>query len=407
MRVAMCGLGKLGLPVSVVMAQCGHQVYGYDIDEEKMTLYRQEVPATGSYEPGLWEKLGEALLDGLYLCDSIEEMLSNDPEVVFIAVPTPSLPDGSFDTQYIEDAIKSMQINPPPLIAVKSTILPMTTRQKLMHLSPSILCYNPSFIAMSSVMEDFQEPEFVLIGTENGEPNETLESFYRTIVPQETPVLHMTWENAELIKTRYNTYIGLKIMIANECMEMCHKIPHADCDVVSNTLKQATKRITSGAYFKGGMGDGGLCHPRDQRALAWLSHRLVLSTNLNDYVILTRETQTEWLATLLQEYELPIVIMGKRFKAASNLTDDSASILLHKILRDSGVESWFYDPQLGLMDIPDGSCAFLASIDEDWVNRYPYPPGSVVLDMWRRFTSDDVETLKERGVKYVSVGRGT
>jgi len=207
------------------------------------------------------------------------------------------------------------------------------------------------------------------------------------------------------VKMRYNTYIGFKIVMANENMELCHKIPHADCDVVSDALSKATKRITSGAYFKGGMGDGGECHPRDQRALAWLGGEIGLSTNLNDYVTLVRKVQTEWLATMLQKYKLPIVIMGKRFKANSGLTTDSASILLHDILASMGVKSWFYDPQLGLTDIPAGPCAFLASIDEDWVNHYSYPSGSVVLDVWRRFTLDDVKALKRRGVEYVPVGR--
>lgn len=407
--VSIIGMGKLGLPVAVTMSQMGHKVYGYDADDEKMGLYRQSVPASGSHEPGLGRDLGEALLNGLYLCDSVEEALSHEPEIVFVAVPTPSLPDGQFDTSYVKVAIQEVvdNLRVPAVISVISTVLPMTIRGEVATLvGDNPLVYNPSFIAMSSVVRDFKNPEFVMVGTRDGTPNDVVESFYRTIVPQETPILHMTWENAELVKVRYNTYIGFKILIANECMEVCHKIPHADCDVVSNALKMATKRVASGAYFKGGMGDGGECHPRDQRALAWQGLELGLSTNLNDYTTLARATQTEWLATLLREYGLPIVIMGKRFKARSNLTTDSASILLHDILKASGIESWFYDPQIGLTDIPEGPCVFLASIDEDWVNLYPYPPFSVVVDVWRRFKPKEIDLLEEWEVKYVPVGRG-
>lgn len=411
MKVSMVGLGKLGLPVSVAIAQKGHTVYGYDIDKEKMEQYIQGY--TDLYEPNIRAQLGEVIAKSLFLCDSLEEVGNNKPDIVFIAVPTPSLPTGAFITDYVEDVIRKLNTITKkqewfPLVAIISTILPTTMREKLSILMNDqvSLLYNPSFIAMGTVIEDYLTPEFILIGEESSAVGKFLENFYRTIITEDTPVLHMTWENAEIVKMRYNTYIGFKIMMANENMELCHKIPHADCDVVSYALSKATKRITSGAYFKGGMGDGGECHPRDQRALAWLGGEIGLSTNLNDYVTQVREVQTEWLATMLQKYKLPIVIMGKRFKANSGLTTDSASILLHDILASMDVKSWFYDPPLGLTDIPDGPCAFLASIDEDWVNHYSYPSGSVVLDVWRRFTLDDVKTLKRQEVEYVPVGRG-
>lgn len=411
MRVGFIGLGKLGLPVSIAMAQKGHTVYGYDVDKEKMERYIQGY--TDLYEPNISAQLGEVIARSLFLCDSLEAVVNNKPDIVFIAVPTPSIPTGAFITDYVEDVIRKLNAITKkqewfPLVAIISTILPTTMREKLSILMNDqvSLLYNPSFIAMGTVIEDYFNPEFILIGEDCSAAGKFLENFYRTIIPEDTPVLHMTWENAEIVKMRYNTYIGFKIVLANENMELCHKIPHADCDVVSDALSKATKRITSGAYFRGGMGDGGECHPRDQRALAWLGGELGLSTNLNDYVTLVRKVQTEWLATILRKYNLPIVIMGKRFKANSGLTTDSASILLYDILASRGAKSWFYDPQLGLTDIPDGPCAFIASIDEDWVNHYSYPSGSVVLDVWRRFTIDDVKALKRRGVEYVPVGRG-
>jgi len=412
MKVGFIGLGKLGLPVSVAMTQRGHVVYGYDVDELKMRMYRQGIPATGSDEPNLREQLTEALTDGLYLCGSLGEVLNHEPEIVFVAVPTPSLPHGSFDTSYVESVVDNLHIEACkfgrlPVIAVISTVLPMTMREKIAPKTiPSKLCYNPSLIGMGTVIEDFLNPEFVLIGESDNKFGKILEQFYKDVVPADTPILHMTWENAEMVKMRYNTYIGFKIAISNETMELCHKIPHTDCDVVADTLSKATLRVASGAYFRGGMGDGGECHPRDNIALSWLSRKLGLSTNLCEHMMIARELQTEWLAILLQECELPVVIMGKRFKPNSNITTDSASILLKDILDDMEVESWFYDPQIGLTDIPEDPCAFLASIDEEWVNDYPYPSGSVVLDAWRRFTPEDVDRLEKTNVKYVPVGRG-
>ncbi|GAI87217.1 unnamed protein product, partial [marine sediment metagenome] len=94
------------------------------------------------------------------------------------------------------------------------------------------LCYNPYFIAMGQTMDDFANPEFTLIGerltgTKSGE---ILAQFYDTIRP--APTLRMTWDEAEMVKMCYNTFIGFKIIFSNMIMELCHKTPNANCDVV-------------------------------------------------------------------------------------------------------------------------------------------------------------------------------
>ena len=102
-----------------------------------------------------------------------------------------------------------------------------------------------------------------------------------------------TIENAELIKVSYNTLISTKIAFSNTIMELCHKLPNTNVDDVTNALKLANRRLISGSYMDGGMGDGGGCHPRDNIAMSYLSDKLNLSHNWFEHIMQQREKQKE------------------------------------------------------------------------------------------------------------------
>ena len=131
----------------------------------------------------------------------------------------------------------------------------------------------------------------------------------------------------------YNTFIGMKIAFANTMMEICHKTG-ADVDAVSDAMSLATERLISGRYLRGGMGDGGGCHPRDNIAMSWLAGELDLSYDFFDSLMKCREEQTMWLANLIKE-ELQgndhlneVIILGQAFKEETNLTVGSPATLL-------------------------------------------------------------------------------
>jgi UDPglucose 6-dehydrogenase len=405
----MCGLGKLGLPVSVAMALNGHEVYGYDVDKKKVAQYRKGKARL--YEPDINNKLRTANEENLHYCDSMSEVFDVKPEIIFVAVPTPSLSDHRFDTSYIIGAVREIVDMSEyrgwyPIISVISTVLPTTIRSEIKPLVPDHqgLFYNPYFIAMGTVIEDFLFPEFVLLGEQkrNTMLGDFIEEFYKTLI--NAPVLRMTWENAEIAKMCYNTIIGFKIVIANTIMELCHNIPNADCDVITDAFKHATTRITSHTYLRGGMGDGGECHPRDNRALSWLCKNLGLSTNPFDFIMASRDIQAEWLADLMQSYGLPTIIVGKRFKPNTDLITDSASTLVGGYLNWAG-EANYYDPPIEEFYWTDDPAVFLIAIEESWTRELDYPKGSVVLDVWRQFTENDINRLVVRGVEYVPIGR--
>jgi len=254
---------------------------------------------------------------------------------------------------------------------------------------------------MGQTIADFLTPEFTLIGerlttSSTSKAGEILAEFYNTI--QDSPKLRMTWDNAETVKMCYNTFIGLKIIFANTLMQICHNTPGGDCDVVYEALTQATDRLISKRYLRGGMGDGGACHPRDNLALSLLSDKLGLDYNLFDFVMTVREQQTEWLADLMCQHTLPKVIMGRTFKPNTDLTVGSPSILLANILKERGEDVTFYDPVTDPIMPPKVPSVYLIGTTWKEFNKFDFAPGSVVIDPWRF-----IDNVPE-GVKLIPLG---
>jgi len=399
MKVAMIGLGKLGLPASCAMVMRGHEVYGYDIDEDKSSQYRRG--EAGLYEPELDCSLRDSLARGLHIVGSAHEAVKS-AEIIFIAVPTPSAPAGDFEIAYVKCALRAVaetmrDIDRYQVVAVISTVLPGTMRNQFLPLAEAILgppgpdsygfCYNAQFLAMGLAIEDFLDPEFALIGEYDQASGEMLEKFYQQVNP-EVPIFRTSLENAEIIKMAYNTFIGLKIVFANTMLEMCDKIPNADCDVVSEAFSLATDRLISDRYLTGGMGDGGPCHPRDQRALDWLAKELRLSANPFSFVSEARMAQTQYLADVVlaeqKASRLPVAILGLTFKPETNLLDDSPSLLLMQCLSEGGLRAMqAYDPVVNPEPLPDGPFVYVIATRWPEFKTFDYVPGSVVVDPWR------------------------
>jgi UDPglucose 6-dehydrogenase len=412
MKIGFIGLGKLGLPCAVATAMKGHDVMGYDIAPAFMNKNPRPYLETG---PDGKEPFNPYLEKSNIRFGTLEEVMAHG-DIVFVAVQTPHEPryEGvtripgqrlDFDYQYLANAMEeiSAAASRDTIVAVISTVLPGTMRR---YIRPVIghrirLCYNPFFIAMGTTMRDFLDPEFVLLGVDDKNAAEQVESFYKTMV--DAPVCRMSIESAELTKVSYNTYIGLKIVFANSVMEMAHKIPGANCDDVINALRKAHRRLISPYYMSGGMGDGGGCHPRDNIAMSWLARELPLSHDIFDNLMMARESQTEWLADLMCAHNLPKAIIGYSFKEESNLTVGSPAILLKNMLEERGIRPFMYDPHVEGANRDLSKLkphVFLIGARHKEFLTQTFPEGSVVIDPWRYMPP------QPEGVTLVSVGIG-
>ncbi len=287
-----------------------------------------------------------------------------------------------------------------------STVLPGTIRKYILpKLSGHVkLCYNPFFIAMGTTIRDFYNPEFILFGVHDDEAAKVAETFYKTIT--NAPFFLTTIENAEMIKVSYNTYIGMKIVFANTLMEVCHKLEYCDVDVVTDALSLANHRLMSGAYLRGGMGDGGGCHPRDNIALSWMASELKLKHDWYADVMRAREDQTDWLADLIVEYDGDKVILGKSFKPETNLTVGSPSLLLRNLLEERRVYVQSWDPHVDGQEIPNFAkkkAVYFIATKHIYFQSFNFPKGSVVLDPFRYIADQpDVRVIRIGGIKSIT-----
>jgi UDPglucose 6-dehydrogenase len=396
-NIGFIGLGKLGLDCAEVMAE-KHTVRGFDI-----------YPRTS---------------DLVKVCN-IEETV-NESEWIFIAVPTPHEEgyDGSVPSSHMtpkdfgHDAVKDalQKVNQyattPKKVVLISTVLPGTTRRHFITLldKKHQFLYNPYLIAMGSVKWDMVNPEMIMIGTEDGNPN-TLASelidIYKTIMQNNPRYEIGTWDECEAIKIFYNTFISAKVGLANMIQDFALKIGNINVDVVTNALARSTMRIMGPKYMTAGMGDAGACHPRDNIALRWLAQEYEVGYDLFDTIMHAREIQAKNLALFLvneaKKTNLPIVIHGKAYKPDVPYCIGSYSTLVGYYVEQEGHSVAYVDPLADdtskVIECVDTPAVFLWAHNRRVTYEYtgdqeatkPYceiKSGSVIVDPWRQLPLD-------------------
>ncbi len=397
-------MGKLGLPVAIAIGAKNHEIVGYDINTNiNSTKKPIDLIHTNEKNEDLTGDISSVIQkSNLRFVDTLEDCI-NFSELIFVAIQTPHnekfggscpIPDErcDFDYTWLIKCMKDINSivennNDNKIIIIISTVLPGTLRKYILpFLSNKIyLCYNPFFIAMGTVVYDFYNPEFILLGQINEYAENKVKDFYKTIT--NAPVFSTTLENAELIKVSYNTFITTKVVLANNIMEMCHHLPNTNCDQVIEALSLATRRLISPSYLKGGMGDGGGCHPRDNIAMSWLSNQLGLENNFYDYIMKKRESQSQFLAQLLknkkEELNMDICILGYAFKPETNLIDGSAAILLKSQLENMNILVEIYDPHIDNYELKLSNKIYFIGCSHKIFKSYNFPINSCVIDPHR------------------------
>lgn len=407
-KVGFVGLGKLGLPVALAVESRGHDVFGYDINPYvSMYLKKRSIPFK---EEGL-----QPLLDAhnITMCEKVGDVVANS-EIIFIPVQTPHdplyegatrLPDDrkDFDYTWLCDAVSDvaeacLKQRVHRTVVTISTCLPGTFKERIQSLLNEYVdyVYSPQFIAMGTVLNDYLDPEFNLIGVENEAAADRLEDFFKTI--NDAPAVRTDVTTAEGIKVSYNTWITMKTVVANLWGELAHKTG-MNFDDIFKAWSLSHKRLLSPKYMKAGMGDGGGCHPRDNIALSFIASKVKLSHNLFEDLMKAREDTEDWHARIAmreaKKHQLPLVILGRSFKPETNIETGSPAVLMANILeKDYG----FPVQHLDDMVVSDPSVFFIGCQHERY-KEYRFPTGSVVLDPFRYIPDSDGITVIRLGEK--------
>ena len=435
MNYSVIGLGKLGCSMAAAIASRGHSVIGHDVIGdvvESINAGRAPVAETGLQE------LIAANRERLRATHAIAEAV-HQSDVTFIVVPTPSDERGAFELKYAAEAFARVGAAlatkwQPHTVVLTSTVLPGSVRYGLIpaleeaagrSIGDGIgVCYSPAFIALGSVVRDFLNPDFLLIGESDTAAGRVLEQAYAEIMPGTPPVRRMSLENAELSKIAVNTFVTMKISFANMLAGLCEQIPGGDVDVVSAALG-ADRRIGR-AYLTGALGYGGPCFPRDNLALSFIARELAGTAPLAEATDAVNRALpariAERLLPMLQRART-VAVLGLAYKPDTAVITESQSIDIARALAASGVRVLAHDPLAGsaaaealgagveivedvrrviadadviLVTTPDAAYAALRAAD--FANARA---GAVVVDFWRilRAELENADT-----VEYMAVG---
>jgi len=267
MKITIIGSGHVGLVTGACFAETGHQVLCVDNDTEKLEFLRKgKIPF---YEPGLERLVRKHLKTGrLSFTSSVREGVAKSG-VLFIAVGTPSRPNGEADLSYVESVSREIAraMRSYRLIVEKSTV-PVETGewvQRTIHHSlrrkiPFDVASNPEFLREGQAVQDFMHPDRVVIGVESKKAERLLLEVYR---PLKAPVVVTDIKSAEIIKHASNSFLSMKISFINAIATLSEKV---GADVVKIAEGVGLDRRIGKNFLNAGVGFGGSCFSKDLSA---------------------------------------------------------------------------------------------------------------------------------------------
>lgn len=349
-RIAVIGMGPVGLATAVALAQEGHRVVGVDLVEERVTRVRRGDPPF--FESGLKEALNEVLREGDLTATADPLAGIREADFVFLCVGTPSRPDGTMEDAYLrqaaEDVAAALPDDRPAVVVVKSTVLPGTTESVVRPVleasgKPFHLAVNPEFLREGHALQDALDPDRVVLGVEDPAAAEALRSLYGRV---SCPVLETDLRTAESIKYATNAFLATKVAFANELANVCEALGVPYDAVIEGV--QLDPRVNP-RFLVPGVGFGGSCFPKDVKALETASRAAGYRPPLLEAVSRQNEVQHERALALLEE-EIGdlrgkrIALLGLAFKGNTDDVRESRAIPIARDLLGRGAVVVGYDP---------------------------------------------------------------
>ena len=354
MNLAVVGTGYVGLVTGTCFAETGNNVLCVDIDAEKVARMRQgDIPI---YEPGL-DLLFErnTKQNRLRFTTDLKDAVEH-ANVIFLALPTPPGEDGSADLSYVMKVAADLSelISSYTIIVDKSTV-PVGTAEKVHAVLKQKLdeklfdvVSNPEFLREGVAVDDFMQPDRIIIGTSSEQAAKTMKRLYEPFVPQGNPILIMDERSAEMTKYAANSYLATRISFMNEIANLCERM-EANVDEVRIGLGSDT-RIGKRFLFPG-VGFGGSCFPKDVHALIRMAEAHQYDFKILNAVTKVNKIQKHLLVDKIERYfngQLEgkrIAIWGLAFKPETDDIREASSLTIMDGLLAAGAEIRAFDPE--------------------------------------------------------------
>ncbi len=415
-NIGVVGLGKVGLPLALVMAK-HFEVKAVDASSRVVNQIKERRRFT---EKNVNEYLE---LNDPRLEVSTDFSLLQDCDVVFLVVGTQNQGYSPKNVKSVLKEIAPYLNDGNQVLVVVSTVNPTDMNSKIiplltrLHVESKIkgICYNPAMIALGDVVEGFEHPDYILIGESNIDAGKKVENIWKKIVSNGTPIVRSNIINIETAKFALNLALVNKISFINTVTEFCEKVG-ADIDCIAEILK-LDPRVAGKKMFRGGLGFGGPCFPRDVVAFMRISERLGASHYLCDGIQRVNREQISRSIKLIESFhKRRISILGITYKPNTSITVESQALEIARTLQRKGYEIAIYDPsgvenaipqlkELKFADsmrtcVRDGEIVFVAVPWPEFsgLNAKDFNEAQIVIDVWR--------VLKDKKLpcKYIAYG---
>ncbi len=356
-KVTVIGSGYVGLVVGTCLADMGNIVICVDNNKNKIDeLNKGIVPI---YETGIEEMIQQNAGMGRlrFTTDTSEAVKESD--IIFIAVGTPPMEDGSADIQHVLDVSRDIgrSMDEYKVIVIKSTV-PVGTGHKVKEAVRSALnergaaysfdvVSNPEFLREGSAVQDFTHTDRIVLGVETSKAKDFMMEVYEDLHVNGVPFLFTNVETAELIKYGANAFLAMKVTFINEMAQLCEKVG-ADVLLLAEGIG-LDKRIGPD-FLRPGPGYGGSCFPKDTSAIVKIGKDHGVDLSLVRQTIDANERQKLWMVKKIREAMgilegKTVGILGITFKAETDDMREAPSlVILHELVKE-GAKLNIYDPQ--------------------------------------------------------------
>jgi UDPglucose 6-dehydrogenase len=398
-KLCVIGTGYVGLVTGTCFAEMGHEVICLDIDASRIQqLVNGIMPI---YEPGLEQMVSQNVQAGRLAFTTSYSVALENADFAFIAVGTPSGEAGEADLQYVRTAAETIAKNlDHPIIIVNKSTVPVGTgdwvsdiirqkngREKLKFRVVS----NPEFLREGSAVNDFMQPDRVVLGSTNPRAAEEVAELYETL---RAPILITDLRTAEMIKYASNAFLATRISFINEIANICESLG-ADVRQVAKGMG-LDKRIGS-SFLDAGLGWGGSCFPKDVKALAHMAEKQGAHPQLLQAVMDINTGQrlraVEKISKALGGLQGKVIgILGLSFKPNTDDIRDAPALDIIRMLLAANAKVQGYDPQA--MDYAK------KEIPELILCQTPYEAaknvdGLLLATEWNEFRSLNFKIIKE------------
>ena len=356
MKIAIIGTGYVGLVSGACFAEMGLDITCVDIDHRKIeALNAGRIPI---YEPGLEEIVRRNVEAGrLHFTTDLAACLDR-MEVVFLAVGTPPLEDGSADLRQVFEVARTFgrHIHRYTLLVTKSTV-PVGTAQRIREIVAAELkvrgeeiefdvASNPEFLKEGAAVKDFMSPDRVVVGVESERARKLMARLYRPFLINNFRVMFMDIASAEMTKYAANAMLATRISFMNDIANLCDRVG-ADVEMVRKGIG-ADLRIGN-KFLYPGCGYGGSCFPKDVQALARTAREHGYTMQVIEAVERVNEAQKEVLFRKVKELlgnldGRRIALWGLAFKPETDDIRKAPALVVIERLLEVGAEVVAYDP---------------------------------------------------------------